>query len=68
MLRLPQRTLEGRSKFHSHGSDKTVVIPVGCNAPTVIGGGFDLQEVSLGILHMAFGLLSDGDYDPGAGP
>lgn len=43
-----------------------VVIPVGCNAPTFTGGGFDLQEVSLEIVRTAVGLLSDGKYDPGA--
>lgn len=42
------------------------MIPVGCNAPTFTAGGFDQQEVSLEIVRMAVGLLSDGDYDPGA--
>ncbi|KRP86922.1 hypothetical protein AOQ72_02775 [Bradyrhizobium yuanmingense] len=46
--------------------DEGVVIPVGCNAPTFTGGGFDLQEVSLEIVRTAVGLLSDGKYDPGA--
>lgn len=27
--------------------DAGMVVPVGCNAPIFIGGGFDLQEVSL---------------------
>lgn len=45
-----------------------IVIPVGCNAPTFTGGGFDLQEVSLEIVRTAVGLLSDGNYDPGAWP
>ena len=40
--------------------------PVGCNAPTFTGGGFDLQEISLEIVRTAVGLLSDGKYDPGA--
>jgi hypothetical protein len=42
-----------------------VVIPVGCNSPTFTGGSFDLQEVSLEIVRIAVGLLSDGNYDPG---
>ncbi|MDF0582042.1 ThiF family adenylyltransferase [Bradyrhizobium yuanmingense] len=46
--------------------DEGVVIPVGCNAPTFTGGGFDLQEVSLEIVRTAVGLLSDGKYEPGA--
>lgn len=45
--------------------DAGVVIPVGCNAPTFTGGGFDLQEVSLEIVRTAVGLLSSGGYDPG---
>jgi hypothetical protein len=42
-----------------------IVTPLGCNAPTFTGGGFDLQEVSLEIVRTAIGLLSDGEYDPG---
>jgi hypothetical protein len=42
-----------------------IVTPVGCNAPTFTGGGFDLQEVSLEVVRTAIGLLSDGHYDPG---
>jgi molybdopterin/thiamine biosynthesis adenylyltransferase len=42
-----------------------VVVPVGCNAPTFTGGGFDLQEISLEIVRTAVGLLSEGNYDPG---
>ncbi|MCK1515088.1 ThiF family adenylyltransferase [Bradyrhizobium sp. 190] len=45
--------------------DAGIVIPVGCNAPTFTGGGFDLQEISLEIVRTAVGLLSDGTYDPG---
>ncbi|MET4278497.1 MULTISPECIES: ThiF family adenylyltransferase [unclassified Bradyrhizobium] len=43
-----------------------IVLPVGCNSPTFTGGGFDLQEVSLEIVRTTVGLLSDGNYDPGA--
>ncbi|MBB4365011.1 molybdopterin/thiamine biosynthesis adenylyltransferase [Bradyrhizobium sp. CIR18] len=43
-----------------------VVIPLGCNAPTFAGGGFDLQEVSLEIVRTAVGLLSGEIYDPGS--
>ncbi|MDE5457247.1 hypothetical protein GWE18_31390 [Bradyrhizobium sp. CSA112] len=46
--------------------DAGTVIPVGCNAPTFTGGGFDLQEISLEIVRTAVGLLSDEKYDPGA--
>lgn len=42
-----------------------MVVPVGCNAPTFTGGGFDLQEISLEIVRAAVGLLSEGSYDPG---
>ncbi|QOZ23966.1 ThiF family adenylyltransferase [Bradyrhizobium sp. CCBAU 51753] len=45
--------------------DAGVIIPVGCNAPTFTGGGFDLQEISLEIVRTAVGLLSEGNYDPG---
>ncbi len=45
--------------------DVGVVIPVGCNAPTFTGGGFDLQEISLEMVRTAVGLLSEGNYDPG---
>jgi hypothetical protein len=45
--------------------DTGVVIPVGCNAPTFTGGGFDLQEISLEIVRTAVGLLSEENYDPG---
>jgi hypothetical protein len=46
--------------------DAGIVIPVGCNAPTFTGGGFDLQEISLEIVRTAVGLLSEGTYDPGS--
>lgn len=42
-----------------------VVIPVGCNASTFTGGGFDLQEISLEIVRAAVELLSGGDCHPG---
>ncbi|WP_145793734.1 ThiF family adenylyltransferase [Bradyrhizobium yuanmingense] len=42
-----------------------MVTPLGCNAPTFTGGGFDLQEVSLEVVRSAVGLLSEGKYDPG---
>ncbi|WP_076865939.1 HesA/MoeB/ThiF family protein [Bradyrhizobium mercantei] len=45
--------------------DAGVVTPVGCNAPTFTGGGFDLQEISLEIVRTTVGLLSEGNYDPG---
>lgn len=45
--------------------DAGLVVPVGCNAPTFTGGGFDLQEISLEIVRAAVGLLSEGTYDPG---
>jgi hypothetical protein len=45
-----------------------IVTPVGCNAPTFTGGGFDLQEVSLEVVRSAVGLLSEGKYDPGTWP
>jgi molybdopterin/thiamine biosynthesis adenylyltransferase len=45
--------------------DAGIVVPVGCNAPTFIGGGFDLQELSLEIVRTTIGLLSEGNYDPG---
>ncbi|MGY4226386.1 molybdopterin/thiamine biosynthesis adenylyltransferase [Bradyrhizobium sp. USDA 4503] len=45
--------------------DQGVVIPVGCNAATFMGGGFDLQEISLEIVRTAVGLLSEGTYDSG---
>jgi molybdopterin/thiamine biosynthesis adenylyltransferase len=45
--------------------DAGIVTPVGCNAPTFTGGGFDLQEISLEVVRTAVGLLSDGSYDPG---
>jgi len=37
-----------------------MVTPLGCNAPTFTGGGFDLQEVSLEVVRSAVGLLSEG--------
>jgi hypothetical protein len=62
--------------LREHGRDGTipapredasgVVTPVGCNAPTFTGGGFDLQEVSLEIVRTAVGSLADGEYDAGA--
>lgn len=62
--------------LHQHWNDKQhiprprvddtgVIIPVGCNAPTFTGGGFDLQEVSLEMVRTAVGVLSEGSYDPG---
>jgi len=45
-----------------------VVTPAGCNAPTFIGGAYDLQEVSMEIVRSAVGLLSDGAYDAGPWP
>lgn len=48
--------------------DTGIVTPVGCNAPTFTGGGFDLQEVSLEVVRSAVGLLSNGEYDPGTWP
>jgi hypothetical protein len=42
-----------------------VVTPVGCNAPTFTGGGFDLEEVSLEVVRSAIGMLTEA-YDPGA--
>jgi molybdopterin/thiamine biosynthesis adenylyltransferase len=45
--------------------DKTgTVIPVGCNAPTFTGSGFDLQEISLQIVRTAIGLMAEPNSDP----
>ncbi|WP_063800447.1 ThiF family adenylyltransferase [Bradyrhizobium lablabi] len=43
-----------------------MVIPLGCNAPTFTGGGFDLQEISLEIVRTVVGLLSEGNCHPGS--
>lgn len=43
-----------------------MVSPVGCNAPTFTGGGFDLQEISLEVVRSAVGLLAEPAYDPGS--
>lgn len=42
-----------------------IMVPIGCNAPTFTGGGFDLQEVSMEVVRSTIGLLAPDVYDSG---